>query len=314
VIDQCASIDVSNLRRYLDLMEDHRLLVRRLERLETEKGKFSEQVYLRVRSDYEQQLAKLVREIDPLREEASISLDKLATLLPDLRQTVTSATYEREELELRRVLGEFTDEEIRPRIEALEERLKETAGQLAIFERLNERAGVALEGSESEEPKPSGLSVREPLGETIAQNATIPQNAVTAPASGEDERADLSAALVLEPAPVPELPRSEGTRLMKFAYVTLGDLQMEGQKKYYLGAVTKIGRSEQNQLHLDDTSVSRAHAEILFTPEGGYVIRDLASVNGTFVNGNQITQQALGDGDRVLIGSVSFRFHLGDNA
>ena len=79
------------------------------------------------------------------------------------------------------------------------------------------------------------------------------------------------------------------------------------------GPLTRIGRTSENQVNLDDTSVSRTHAEIVLTPEG-YRIRNLSTVNGTFVNGDQVTEHLLQDGDRMLVGSKSFRFHMGEGA
>jgi diguanylate cyclase (GGDEF)-like protein len=68
----------------------------------------------------------------------------------------------------------------------------------------------------------------------------------------------------------------------------------------------KIGRSPQCQIIPDDTHVSRCHAEI-FRREGGEIwIRDLGSANGVFVNGVKVTEQALTNGDKILIGSTLY--------
>jgi S1-C subfamily serine protease len=52
-----------------------------------------------------------------------------------------------------------------------------------------------------------------------------------------------------------------------------------------------------------DTAVSRVHAEIVRKPDGGVVVRDARSRNGTFVNGKQLaTEHPLKQGDRILLG------------
>jgi pSer/pThr/pTyr-binding forkhead associated (FHA) protein len=60
----------------------------------------------------------------------------------------------------------------------------------------------------------------------------------------------------------------------------------------------------------DDHEISRHHARISRAPEGDFVIEDLASTNGTFVNGARIaTPQRLADGDRVEVGGTTLVIH-----
>lgn len=55
-----------------------------------------------------------------------------------------------------------------------------------------------------------------------------------------------------------------------------------------LGEVLRIGRSADCQLILDDDYVSTRHAQVLRT-ESGYVVEDLGSTNGTYLNNERIT-------------------------
>jgi adenylate cyclase len=68
---------------------------------------------------------------------------------------------------------------------------------------------------------------------------------------------------------------------------------------------TLLGRASNCDLVLDDVSVSRWHARFLVTEEGCSVA-DLGSRNGTFVNGEQVEQQELRDGDRIALGYATF--------
>ncbi len=61
---------------------------------------------------------------------------------------------------------------------------------------------------------------------------------------------------------------------------------------------------------LDDSGCSRHHAEIESRPNG-YVIRDLRSTNGLYVNGRKVTQSALVSGDTFTIGRNQFSFIVG---
>jgi pSer/pThr/pTyr-binding forkhead associated (FHA) protein len=64
-----------------------------------------------------------------------------------------------------------------------------------------------------------------------------------------------------------------------------------------------IGRLADNDLLIDDGSVSSRHAEIQFEADA-YHLHDLGSTNGTFVNGEQVTDAVLRQGDEVRFESV----------
>jgi SARP family transcriptional regulator, regulator of embCAB operon len=77
-----------------------------------------------------------------------------------------------------------------------------------------------------------------------------------------------------------------------------------------LPAATRIGRLADNDVVLDDASVSRHHAVIIDTGTS-YVITDLRSANGVDVGGVRIRGTAmLGDGDRVRICDHEFVFEI----
>lgn len=75
---------------------------------------------------------------------------------------------------------------------------------------------------------------------------------------------------------------------------------------------TLIGRDPSCDIVLDDTATSRQHAKIR-TVEGEdkqkmFVLHDLATENGTFVNDEEIVKHELSDGDRILIGRTKLVF------
>ena len=74
-----------------------------------------------------------------------------------------------------------------------------------------------------------------------------------------------------------------------------------------------IGYAVTNDIHLEDDSVSRSHAEIHFDGNQ-YVIRDLESTNGTLVNGRRVTQHVLSENDGIQLGQTQLRFHTGVRA
>jgi len=76
----------------------------------------------------------------------------------------------------------------------------------------------------------------------------------------------------------------------------------------------KIGRDPTADVVLDDTHVSRIHAEIEIKGTEEILLRDLNSTNGVFINGVKITERLLRDGDKILVGTRSyFKFCFQDS-
>jgi len=65
--------------------------------------------------------------------------------------------------------------------------------------------------------------------------------------------------------------------------------------------IITIGRNLENDLHIDNLSVSKNHARIVRENEA-FVIEDLKSTNGTYVNEKMVSQQALKHKDVITIG------------
>ena len=63
---------------------------------------------------------------------------------------------------------------------------------------------------------------------------------------------------------------------------------------------------------VDDEKVSRKHAAIIIAREGVYAAQDLASRNGTFVNGVRLTRRNIEHNDLIRVGNTTFRFTVFD--
>jgi two-component system NtrC family sensor kinase len=81
----------------------------------------------------------------------------------------------------------------------------------------------------------------------------------------------------------------------------------KGKRFDLRGRVQTLGRESGIPLQVSDSEASRRHAEIRHD-EQGYVLVDLGSSNGTFVNAEQITERRLTNGDRLQIGRTLFLF------
>jgi len=71
---------------------------------------------------------------------------------------------------------------------------------------------------------------------------------------------------------------------------------------------TTAGRHPSSDIFLDDVTVSRRHAEFVRTP-GGFVVRDVGSLNGTYVNRERIDEARLAEGDEVQVGKYRLVFY-----
>ena len=105
--------------------------------------------------------------------------------------------------------------------------------------------------------------------------------------------------------------------------------KQQGQQKFYLIIVDgdnvgkiypldkktiTIGRSDEFDIQLADSSCSREQAIIEFNDNNKPVLKDLDSTNGTFVNGAKITEINIENGDKILLGFSSvFMFAIQDS-
>ena len=79
-------------------------------------------------------------------------------------------------------------------------------------------------------------------------------------------------------------------------------------KRFKVGSESiTFGRGDENDVVLNNLLTSRVHAE-LRTEDGGYLLHDRGSSNGTWVNGRRVTVHRLQPGDEIVIGGEAFRF------
>ena len=89
-------------------------------------------------------------------------------------------------------------------------------------------------------------------------------------------------------------------------------LAVEGGRIYPLvRTVINIGRSLENHLVIDDLRVSRSHA-LLHASKGHFVLFDLNSTGGTFVNGQRVNQTILYPDDTISLGGFILTFKQED--
>jgi len=124
-----------------------------------------------------------------------------------------------------------------------------------------------------------------------------------------------------EPAPPPpaaaEAPRPVKTAKaepeVEDSSTMMAALTMEGADKETFPLMADehtIGRDPKNDIHLSDASISSAHARIVRSAEG-FVLEDLKSRNGTFVNDERVVAgQVLKENDSVRLGRVYLTYNI----
>lgn len=85
-------------------------------------------------------------------------------------------------------------------------------------------------------------------------------------------------------------------------------LEVVGGQTYLLvGERTVVGRGDKVDISLEDTSVSHKHFEIIWNGQS-YILRDLGSTNGTYVEGNKIQEATLVDRNIITVGRSKLIF------
>ena len=82
----------------------------------------------------------------------------------------------------------------------------------------------------------------------------------------------------------------------------------EERQEFELAAFNTIGRHPDNTIQILDRIISKEHAQIQRAPDGRYLLRDLRSLNGTFMRGERVGDHMLVDGDEFTMGSTRIVF------
>ncbi|MEM8960778.1 MAG: FHA domain-containing protein [Acidobacteriota bacterium] len=122
-----------------------------------------------------------------------------------------------------------------------------------------------------------------------------------------DSAAPLAAAPPAETNPAPPVADAspvthDGWQLR----LTSGPTSMLDERFPLIDHAVRIGRSQAADLRVPIRTVSRLHAAIRPHREGGWAIIDLESANGTFVNGDRISEKRLDPGDEIKLGAIGF--------
>jgi pSer/pThr/pTyr-binding forkhead associated (FHA) protein len=138
--------------------------------------------------------------------------------------------------------------------------------------------------------------------------ARVCANCGTSLAAEQPDTATLSLDLISDAAQEIAVDRAQFPPETGLLIITRGP---KGGSRYALdNSVITAGRDTRSDIFLDDVTVSRRHAEI-YRRGPKYFVRDVGSLNGTYVNRKQVDDVELHDGDELQIGMFKLAFFHG---
>jgi hypothetical protein len=342
---ELTQIDLSPIGELVRIRKEETVLEERLAKMEAKHDNVSPVVYAHVKSDYEARRSELARGSQPLKEKALREYQRLKALRVEVERAVQQVSLEKEELEFRKDLGEFPDNEFTKRLADCEKRLADERRQLEdILQMRNTFAGAFRSEEELESgtlpsgPPASGPPPPAPRAPLAPQ---APPAAVPAPPAwhtpvapppppavvaahpvGDDLTPDGTVITAVRPqtpgarilsspgAPVSgpaAAPSHSATIVLPRARLSLleGD---EPVREFLLKpGVSVIGRLAQSDIQLPSPDVSRRHAQVSVGPDG-FFVSDLGSENGVAVNGHRVERHRLEDGDVIVLGKQRLIF------
>jgi hypothetical protein len=329
--DDLGTVDVTHLEALAKLEADQRAIRALAEKAAWHRDKVAE-VYSRVVRDYEARILAVEEQAQVIRQRVRDDLRSLDAMYDRCRTAVEQARVEMQESEFRHEIGEFSREEFQRRQQAGERAIAERREELDTVAKLRARCAELLpnEPFASEPPAPPAVTaaagpepaVAEPPSLPVvtpppaSTGATLVDGVAGAPATLEEPGPPPEGAACFVPPPSSEefqAPPPPGSVTEQFGTVAVAAATLTEDRNglpgasHRLGMRTTIGRTADNQIVVPIREVSRRHAEISLT-ERGYFVKDLGSPNGTFVNGERVTERVLQDGDRIAMGGQVFVF------
>jgi hypothetical protein len=310
--EELSQIDLSPLAELVRIKREEEVLAERLVKIEDRAEKVSRTVYERVKRDYETRRAAFEKESRPLKDKARIEYRRLQALRAQVAQAVEAAALDKEELELRKDLGEFPEKDYKEKLAACEASL---GGEKKALDDVDQTKAKFLEAFRSEEELEAG-SPPPPPPPPPARPSTVSSTFVPPPADAtviggsalEPESPDATVIRTPRPGPESTAAGPEPTRILSRVRLALLDANDGVEKEFPLApGVSMIGRLTQSDIHLPTPDVSRRHAQIVLGDDGCFVV-DMGSENGVTVNGARIQKHKLADGDVVQLGKQRLRF------
>ncbi len=313
-------------------MEEWKVIRDRLRKIEEHRTGVSEQVYERVKNDYQQKYSSATDSLLSKKEE----IDREIMLLQESRKKIEGHLQEHlhslEEIKFRNTLGEYIEDDYLQKSQTEQDRISKFETILAAVDSNIERYNTIFEG-EDIFVKPSPVQVQ--ANEEVAEHpiADMDTSEFT-PAVADHEPLTDDSGYVLDESShnyfsttqkeieyekpfeaeesatarndIQDVASPSPTGIKPRVVILSGE---NAGTAYPLRGILSIGRADTNTIPLKDGKCSRQHSQI--QQKGNeFIIVDLNSSNGTFVNGERIEEHVLANGDEILVGDTLIQFQV----
>lgn len=293
------------------IKEERKVIKGRIDKIEAARGQVSDSVYQRVKSDYVDQLNDNTNQLLEKKQDIDRELATLYEAKKKVEINVATHSEQLEEIKFRHNLGEHNDEKFHKLADEENEKLGKFEKILAAVES-NIKQYESLfegEGELGAEPKEAPEPLPPPPPPPAEPEKEAPLSAeeeyqvggeegyfghVTEDVPAEKAR-EITSKDIIAP---PEAPAA--------AKLTIVEGDGKGEV-YNIIEEIAIGRASSNDIVLKEAKVSRQHASVKKQGKE-YLIEDLHSSNGVFVNDEKVKEHALNDGDLVRIGDFILQF------
>lgn len=299
------------LKSYSRLLEKYHRLSDLLRRTEEYREMVPPEVFENVHQDYRKRKAEIEESLERAKGDFSQALKAILAEKKELREKARQGSHRLKELKFRRILGEYSEEEIEEECRQLRKELGQYAERLNWLEEVLDLYAhtVARKGLEAlEEPQPSWS---EPAVEEAPETAAAPE---PEPEPTPVETGAEAETQIAESAPGEESTAESESRILKqlahssyvHGYLVPMDGSRKGQRFPLLAGTITLGSGPGTDIVLQEPGVAKSHARISYQ-DRRYMLENLDMLGRTYVNGIQCKASELREGDVIRLGEVKMR-------
>ena len=313
-----------------EAMKEWKTLQERLDKISESKHTLSPVVFERVANDYKKKRTQAEERLLSFKAELDRELQMLEVTQLKLSQQLDEHRHSLEEIEFRNTLGEFSATEYKSKSKQEKDKLQKLEALLAAVKKNIAQYQAVFAGTEQLFAEQLGSEIPEfsnsvTVGRERDTISSLDKLSISTSHNDDEPLTDDSGYIVEEPQKKNYFSASDDEKTPHFndelkteinrpnnaasAAKLVAITGKDSGSSYKLKDVTSLGRADNNTIHLHDSKASRQHSKIQRKGKE-YVITDLNSSNGTYVNGERIEEYVLANGDEVQIGDSVLQFQM----
>lgn len=275
--------------RYSVIKSEIAKLLLMIENIDKYRKSTEEKVYAKVKEEYSRKLERFIQELSLQRVKFENLLKELEEKRIKVTQHIAKCNENMEEIKFRQIISEGDQEDL--------EKFR-----ISLYKEIDENQSY-LERCINDIEKISEILSEEIIPEKIASSIKTDSTLTS----------DLTSDNISEEEQISTVALSEEELLMelekkRISYSANPSLMIskgpESGKRFFLTqSKITIGRERTNNIQINDSEMSRYHAEIIYE-NGHYFLVDYGSSNGSFINGKQVKKSILRDNDEIKMGNT----------